>query len=149
MPLAIPQSLKMEHEEMHDALASASKEPGAIGEAAKRLARIMRPHIDKEETFALPPLGMLAQALRDIHSPEDEAAMLMARRLAKSLDDLHAEHRMMAAGLEELVAAAKREGRVEYAELATRMLHHMRTEEEVLYPATLLLGDYLRGKRRT
>ncbi len=149
MPLAVPESLVLEHQEMHDALARASHEPGLMGDAARRLLRIMKPHIDKEETFALPPLGMLYQLVRGIHSPEEEAAVIMAWRLREDLDNMVAEHRVIAAALEELLAAAKAERRVEYAELATKVLHHIRMEEQVLYPATILVGDYLRGKRRT
>jgi hemerythrin HHE cation binding domain-containing protein len=149
MPLEVPQSLKTEHEEMHDALARASHEPGLVGDAAKRLLRIMKPHVDKEETFALPPLGMLSQLVRGIHSPEEEAAAIMAWRMREDLDNMIAEHRVIGAALEELLAASKAERRVEYAELASKIIHHMRTEEQVLYPATILIGDYLRGKRRT
>jgi hemerythrin HHE cation binding domain-containing protein len=109
----------------------------------------MKPHIDKEETFALPPLGILHQLVRGIHSPEDEAAVIMAWRLREDLDNMVAEHRVIGAALEELLAAAKAEQRVEYAELARKVLHHIRMEEQVLYPATILVGDYLRGKRRT
>jgi hemerythrin-like domain-containing protein len=148
VPLAVPEPLAFEHQEMHDALARASREPGAIGDCAKRLMRILKPHIDKEETFALPPLGMLYQLVRGIHSPEEEAALIMAWRLREDLDNMLAEHRVIAAALEELLSAAKAERRVEYAELATRVLHHMQIEEQVLYPATILAGDYLRGKRR-
>ena len=147
--LAVPDSLRHEHEQMRSALARASREPGPIGDCAKRLMRILKPHIDKEETFALPPLGMLAQVVRGIKSPEDEAAVIMAWRLREDLDNMLAEHRVIGAALEELLSAAKAERRVEYAELATLMLHHMQTEEQVLYPATILVGDYLRGKRRT
>lgn len=149
MPLAVPESLKREHEEIRDALGRASREPGVIGDAAKRLARIIRPHTEKEETFALPPLGMLHQLVRGIHSPEEEAAAIMAWRLREDLENMIAEHRVIGAALEELLAAAKSEHRVEYIELAAKMLHHMSTEEQVLYPATILVGDYLRGKRRT
>lgn len=149
MPLAVPEPLRLEHEEMHDALARASHEPGLIGDSAKRLLRIMKPHVDKEETFALPPLGMLHQLVRGIHSPEEEAAVIMAWRLREDLDNMLAEHRVIGAALEELLAAATAEQRVEYAELARKVLHHMQTEEQVLYPATILVGDYLRGKRRT
>jgi hypothetical protein len=149
MPLAVPEALRLEHEEMHDALARASHEPGLVGDAAKRLLRILKPHFDKEETFALPPLGMLHQLVRGIHSPEEEAAVIMAWRLREDLDNMLAEHRFIGAALEALLAAATAERRVEYAELANKVLHHMQTEEQVLYPATILVGDYLRGRRRT
>lgn len=50
---------------------------------------------------------------------------------------------MITAAVEELVAAAKAENRVEYAELAVRLIHHADVEERVLYPAVAILGSYI------
>ena len=68
---------------------------------ATEMRNCMKPHIDKEETFALPPLGMLHQLVRGIHSPEDEAAVIMAWRLREDLDNMIAEHRVIGAALED------------------------------------------------
>ena len=59
MELKTPQSLKIEHEELHDQLSRATKAGGATSEAAKAVARELQPHFLKEEEYALPQLGLL------------------------------------------------------------------------------------------
>ena len=55
MEFTIPRSLKIEHEELHEELAKATKESGKIGDAAKAVANVLHPHFTKEEEYALPP----------------------------------------------------------------------------------------------
>lgn len=145
MPLAVPQVLKLDHEELHDGVARASREKGAIGAAAKRLLRVMTPHMEKEEVFAHPPLGLLEEVSRGLRPSDTELseALAMSERLRNGILDMLAEHRMITAAVEELVAAAKAQNRVEYAELALRLVHHADLEERVLYPAVAILGSYI------
>jgi hypothetical protein len=51
------------------------------------------------------------------------------------------------AAVGELRAAAESAGAAEQIELADDLALHARTEEEVLYPAALLVGDLLRVRR--
>jgi hypothetical protein len=44
----IPRPLKVEHEELDDKLRRATKEAGALGEAARAVAKVMHPHFLKE-----------------------------------------------------------------------------------------------------
>lgn len=60
MDIRIPEPLKLEHQELHEELVRATKEPGRIGEAAKAVAAVLHPHFVKEEEYALPPLGLLS-----------------------------------------------------------------------------------------
>jgi hypothetical protein len=53
MEINIPQSLKLEHEELHGELARAMKEGGKIGDAAKAVADVLHHHFIKEEEYAL------------------------------------------------------------------------------------------------
>jgi Hemerythrin HHE cation binding domain len=146
MPLGIPQVLKFDHAELRDGIARASRERGDIGAAAKRLLRVVTPHIEKEEAFAHPPLGLLEDVSRGVRPADAEiaAAIDMAARLRGGILDMLAEHRMISAAVEELLSAAKAANRVEYAELAVRLIHHAEVEERVFYPAAAILGDYLR-----
>jgi hypothetical protein len=43
-----PEPLKRELEELHDELRKAAKEGGAVGDAAKALAKLMNPHFVKK-----------------------------------------------------------------------------------------------------
>jgi len=57
-----------------------------------------------------------------------------------------AEHQEIVTALGTLTSAALDEGHNEYARFAQKLILHARTEEEVLYPATILLGEYLKLK---
>jgi hypothetical protein len=51
MELEIPESLELEHEELHRQLVDAVKEGGKADEAAKAVAEILHPHFEKEEVL--------------------------------------------------------------------------------------------------
>lgn len=44
--------------------------------------------------------------------------------------------------------AARAEGHPEHVHFAEKLVLHAKTEEEVLYPATILLGEYLKAGGR-
>ena len=55
-----------------------------------------------------------------------------------------AEHQSIVAALDKLSAAAKEAGKLEYVEFAEDLKLHAQTEEEVTYPAAILIGEYVR-----
>jgi hypothetical protein len=146
MDLRIPQPLKAEHDELHQELARATAAGGRTGDAAREVARLLHPHFVKEEEFALPPLGLLAPLARgEVPSPGAvEAAIDMAGRLRAELPGMLAEHGRIVGALEALAVAAEAEGHAEITRFAGALKQHARTEEEVLYPAAILLGEHLR-----
>jgi hemerythrin HHE cation binding domain-containing protein len=143
MKLEIPAPLQAEHDELHAELAAATQAPGAVGEAAREVARLMHPHFVREEQFALPPLGLLAGAVRGVLRSEMAEVLPMTRRLKAELPAMFAEHRQIVAALEKLLAAAQAAGLPEIGKFALALMRHARTEELVLYPAAILLGEYL------
>jgi hemerythrin-like domain-containing protein len=70
----------------------------------------------------------------------------MTDTLKSVLPQLLKEHQTIMAELENLAEAAKKEKRPEYTRFAEKMMLHARTEEEVLYPASILIGEYLKQK---
>jgi hypothetical protein len=70
----------------------------------------------------------------------------MAERLRKALPRMLDEHRAIVEALDSLIGTAKREGQPEIARFAEKLKLHAQTEEEVLYPATLILGEVLRHR---
>jgi hypothetical protein len=56
------------------------------------------------------------------------------------------EHKSIVAALQKLLQAATAEGHVGYARLAQRLILHAQTEEEIFYPASILVGEYLKLK---
>ena len=65
MKFEIPKPLQVEHEELHARLVEATRQPGAVGEAAREVARLLHPHFVREEEFALPPLALLEKLARE------------------------------------------------------------------------------------
>ena len=144
MVFPIPASLKSEHDELHADLARATKAGGAVAEAAKNVAKVLHEHFVKEEEIALPPIGLLPALARGEVSAEMKSVLPMTDRLKAELPQMLEEHKAVVTALESLIAAAGRENKPEHARFAEKLMLHAKTEEEVLYPAAILVGEYLR-----
>ena len=62
------------------------------------------------------------------------------------LDQMLKEHKEIVARLKILTEAALKENKLEYVQFAEKLALHAQTEEEVLYPAAILVGKYLETK---
>ena len=146
MKLSIPKPLKLEHEELHAELITATRASGRIGEAATAVAKVLHEHFLKEEEFALPPLGLLTALARDQLDEDAKSVLSMTDRLKSELSEMLEEHKVVVAALKNLIAAAEVEKKPEHARFAEKLMLHTQTEEEVLYPAAILVGEYLKLK---
>lgn len=140
----IPNSLKVEHEELHRELSAATKLQGKTGVAAQRVATLLHRHFVSEEAFALPPLALLRPLATGHVSPEMREIVALTDRLKAELPRMLDEHKAIVAALEELTRAADAERHPEAVRFAQKLTLHAQNEEEVLYPATLLVGEYLK-----
>ncbi len=157
MELKIPESLELEHEELHEQLYKGIKEGGKVGEAAKAVADILHPHFEKEEEYALPPLGLLTSLLLEeqeqrkggkskITQEMKNNVISMADRLKTDLSHMVEEHNEIVSSLNNLIEIAKIENKKELVQFAEKLKLHAKTEEQVLYPAAILIGEYLKLK---
>jgi len=144
--LEVPQSVKSEHEELHSILVGATREAGELGAAAKLLDTLMRQHFNSEEQFALPPVALLPRLARGEATAEMESALALTDRLQAELANMLSEHQEILKAVRRLLAAARSQDRVEYAEFAERLIRHVQLAEQVLYPAAVLAGRYMRLK---
>jgi Hemerythrin HHE cation binding domain len=144
--LKTPESLKEEHEELHRELEMATRVPGRVGKAAKGVAKILHPHFVKEEEYALPPLALLSRLAEGAAEagPEMGDAIEMTDRLNADLPHMLKEHEGIVAALANLSTAAKESRKPKYAHFAKKLTLHARNEEEILYPAAILVGKYLK-----
>lgn len=149
MPMKIPQSLAVEHEALHAKLVALTKTSGRVGEAARHVAAVLHPHFVKEEEYALPPLGLLVSIAQGGVTPEMRAAVAMTERLKKDLPEMLAEHRQVVVALESLAAAGRAEKHPDAERFAEELRVHAETEEQVLYPAAILVGAYVRAQLGT
>ena len=138
--LAIPEPIAAGHEELY-----------ARMEAATAVMKALGPHFQKEEEYALPQLGLLpglvgAPLAEGASLTPEQRKELIARteQLRTELPQMLEEHQAIAAALEDLRKAAEQAGEPAYARLAEEIGVHAKTEEEVLYPTALLIGDYAR-----
>jgi hypothetical protein len=136
-----------EHEHLHADLVELTRVQGAVGGAARSVAEKLHQHCVAEEQFALPPLALLEPLSRGEAAPNADVAIAMTRRLRAELPRMLAERREIAAASRELESAASAHGHAEAERFARALMVHARNEEEVLYPAALLVGDCLERDR--
>ena len=149
MKLEIPAPLRVEHEELHASLVRATKEPGAVGEAAREVARLLHPHFVREEEFALPPLALLAEIARSGVRPEMAQVLPMTHRLEAEMPVMLAEHAQIVHALDNLRATARVAHQAEHERFAEALMLHAQTEELVLYPAAILIGRHVAQSLKT
>ena len=146
MDIRIPAPLKVEHEELHAELVDLTKAPGKVGEAARRVATLLHPHFVKEEEYALPPLGLLGIAAAGTITPEMRTVVTMTDRLKADLPHMLAEHQQVVASLETLAEAGRAEKQPGAVRFAEKLRLHAEFEEQVLYPAAILVGEYVKAR---
>lgn len=148
MKFKIPEPLSLEHKLLHAQLVKAIKLGGKIGDAAEAVAEILHPHFVKEEKYALPPLGLLKSLAKEKIPKVMGNVLPMTDRLKTDLHQMLNEHKSIVAALKNLINAAKKEKNMEYVHFAEKLILHAQTEEEVLYPASILIGEYLKMRLR-
>ncbi len=143
--LSTPHSISIEHRELHETLGRASKEPGTVGVAARALEAVMEPHFRREEEIATPPLSLL-RTLADTGEVTSEMAPVlpMTEALQRELPQMLREHEAIRAAVGQFRKAAADAGRQEYVTFSDELAAHSRQEEEILYPAAVLVGRYVR-----
>jgi hypothetical protein len=149
MTFQIPTSLKLEHDELHADLVKATQAGGTVGEAAKEVAKVLHDHFVREEEFALPPIGLLSALARGEVDENMKSVLHMTDRLKAELPEMLEEHKAVVAALKNLIAATETENKPEHAAFAEKLMLHAQTEEEVLYPAAILVGEYLKLKLKS
>jgi len=145
----IPSSVRAEHEEIQEALQRVTRAEGPVGLAARDLQRVLQPHFEREEQIALPPLGLLRPLT--IGAPgQGEAAVVrvlaMSDSLRAELPQMLAEHTRIRTAVMRLGETARVNRDIQAADLAKRLQLHARNEEEVMYPAAILVGEVLRSR---
>lgn len=141
--LETPSSIATEHRELHETLERASKEAGSLGVAARELEAALSPHFRREEQIATPPLGLLPALTGGQATAEMRAVLPMTTALERELPQMLQEHQAIRAAVTKFRAAADAAGRAEYVQFSDDLAAHAREEEEILYPAAILVGRYV------
>lgn len=142
----VPAPLVAEHRELHAQLAAAAEAGGKTGAAAREVARLLHPHFAREEEFALPPLAALSMVARGERPERLSELLVLTDKMKAELPRMLEEHEKIVGALGRLGAAAQRENKPEFVEFADKLMLHAQTEEQVTYPAAILVGEYCKAR---
>ncbi|HKT31650.1 MAG TPA: hemerythrin domain-containing protein [Gammaproteobacteria bacterium] len=145
----IPDSVIAEHAALHAELEQIIHSGGKTGQAAQAVAAVLEPHFVKEEKYALPPLALLGDLAGGKLSPQMAAILPLTDELKRSLPQMLAEHQQIVTALNHLSAVAKAEHKTDAERFAHELIHHAQTEEQITYPAAILVGEYVRLRLST
>jgi hypothetical protein len=141
--ISTPQSIAAEHRELHEVLAKGAKESGELGRTARELEKALAPHFMREEEIATPPLGLLPALAAGNATTEMRAVLPLTTALEKELPQMLREHESIRAAVQKFRAAAVAAKRPEYIRFSDHLAAHARQEEDILYPAAVLVGRYV------
>lgn len=110
------------------------------GETIRRLEEALEPHFKKETRIVMPVLGSLPSLVKK-ETPKNLREIAESHeRILGEYENMFQEH----TEIQKLVSEAKlfslHEEHAEVTDLMDDLAHHMKVEEEVLYPSALLAG---------
>lgn len=142
----VPSSITEEHKTLLDQANQYTLLPDSAGFAALKLYELMQYHFKEEEDFVLPPLGLLSMLASGEIPEESEKLIQLTEKLKSQLEVMLVEHQMVVAYLEEIKQAASDDYLSEIIEFEKELQKHAQIEEEVFFPASILIGEYLKLK---
>lgn len=144
--LAVPQSLRAEHAQLLETLAELAQRHDNVANAAQSALTVLKPHFAKEEQYVFPPLGLLPALSEGRITPDMKDAVAMAEKVRAEQDALFKEHTKITEALNNLVDAAEQERQSELVAFARGAALHSLNEVEVLQPAAILIGEYVKAR---
>jgi hypothetical protein len=144
----VPSSLKQVHESLLGKIHEVTLFQDSAGRAAVKLEELMRYHFKEEEEYVLPPLGLLPLLASGQLPEQSSHVILLTEKFRSQSAKIYAEHQMIKALMDEMMQADGNKSHPEIMEFENELLKHATAEEEVFFPASLLVGDYLKLKSR-
>jgi hypothetical protein len=148
-PMRDPQptdGAKIEHERLRHELEKATTIGGETADAARAVLKVLVPHMLLEEEFAIPPVKLLPRLARGEFTADMERIIPKSEMMKAELPRMLNEHVLIVEALRGLLQAALKERHEGYATFAQKLILHAQQEEEVFYPASILVGEYLKLK---
>lgn len=142
----MPSSIKKTHEYLLEQIHKITSYKDSSGRAAIKIEELMHHHFKEEEDVVLPLLGLLSSLANDQMPEQIKNIILLSEKVRPLMNHLSAEHQLIKAYLEELKQASDSEHRPEILEFEKEVSKHAISEEEVYFPAAILIGEYLKLK---
>ena len=142
----VPSSIKKTHATLLEQIHKMTLYKDSSGRVAIKLEGMMEHHFKEEEDFILPPLGLLPLLANDQIPEQSKEIIHLSEKVKSQLNHMSAEHQLIKAYLEELKQASNIENLPEIIEFENEVFKHATSEEEVFFPASILIGEYLKLK---
>lgn len=142
----IPAVIKRDHEYLLSEIAKLALLQDSTGKAAVKLKELMQHHFKEEEDYVLPPLGLLPLLAEGKLPALSEEIISLTEKLKAQQNHMIAEHQLIKAFMDEMKQAAALENHPEVFSLEREISRHAANEEEIYYPAAILIGDFLQLK---
>lgn len=140
----IPGPLRADQEELCQAVEHAAAAGGKTGTAARKLLKLLQPHLLKEETDLLKTLGLLMPLCRGQITQEMRQVLPRTERLKSEMFEIVREHAEIIEAAHELRRAAEAERKLSLVTFTEHLMLRAWTDELVFYPAAILIGEYLK-----
>jgi hypothetical protein len=139
-----PRALAHVHDVLLDQLSYAVSLDSRTGEIARELDGVLKEHLRREDDTMNPVMSALVD-MAGGHWPSDADRLGQRFQAAEgAYTRLLGDHAKIAALIGRLNEAAREDGEEEVVRLCDDLLVHLQLEEEVLYPAAVIAGRYLR-----
>lgn len=142
----VPSSIRAEHQYLLDKIYKISLFQDSTGRVAIKLNELMQHHFNEEEDYVLPPLGLLPLLSTGKLPEQSKEVIVLTEKLKSQLSHMSAEHQLIKAFMAELILVASKENHPEIIEFEKEIHKHANTEEEILFPTAILIGEYLKLK---
>lgn len=142
----IPQSLRLEHEDTLQQLGNLARRRGPVGDEARKALVLFKKHLQREETYILPPLTLLPLLADGKISPDMKWAITMAEQVKADRDEIFLEHTQITDAMNALAAAAHTAHDTAALDFAKSAVADSLNDIELVEPMTIVVGDYLKAK---
>ena len=138
--LKTPESLTEEHRELFHKLGKLAGEKGETAREVKELLTVLEPHFEREEEAAMPLLGALRPLSEGKVVRDPSEVSSLHRKFTSEYPEMLEEHNQVKRLIDDVRNAAKKAQDVNALTMMDELEHHAAVEEEVLYPAAMLVG---------
>jgi hypothetical protein len=146
--LVKPSSLEEEHKETHEKLEKIVSSSGDTANIAKQVQSILQPHFEKEEQLSIPVLGALQPYVNGtLTKGAKNQAIQLSQQFKQEYPTMLEEHKQIVDALDNLENTAMKENRQDVISFIADLKNHAMNEEQVTYPATIVIGELLELKK--
>ena len=139
----VPSSIKREHESLLSRIKNQAISRDSSGILARQISETMSHHFKEEEEYVFPLLGILPMLAKGEVPGESQKLIGMMNHFTENSGHMIAEHQIIGVQLYELQRVSHDAGMKKFIE---DVQAHAKMEEEILFPAAILAGEYLKIK---